>query len=395
MIQLISIFKKNIDQINLDDINDLKKQAVRESSLIEYKEADFLKPTRNDLKEKYWKLIKIISGFANNMGGLLILGIKEDSNSCADSITPLHQLKNDLINKLRGLTVSHTIPSISLRIKDIDTDPNNPDKYILVLKILEAPGPVMYVNSSDKDSYKYFFRYNEDTIPADHATVRLLFSKKSIEEKLNEYISSRDYGLKIGEEENVVSWISIPYQFPLETFTEINNTTISELRNLYKNLSTEKRFHALLGNGRSCHHGILFLHHLRPINLYSGFFEIQNNGYIEFKAKVKVDRGFLSEKYVIFEFDKFIEYLFYFYSSYDYFGDIKIIMSIKKHGTGFKLGITNIPGEYLYDNPNNFSPENKIHIERVVSVNSLDSETNRLDIIHDFKKELRTCFGID
>ena len=43
------------------------------------------------------------------MGGLIILGLKEDSNSCAESITPLYQSKTSLINKLRGLTVSHTI----------------------------------------------------------------------------------------------------------------------------------------------------------------------------------------------------------------------------------------------------------------------------------------------
>lgn len=79
----ISIFKKNIEHIDLTDIEDLINQKVQESSLIEYKEADFLKPSRNDLQQQFWKLIKKICGFANNMGGLLILGIKEDSNSCA------------------------------------------------------------------------------------------------------------------------------------------------------------------------------------------------------------------------------------------------------------------------------------------------------------------------
>jgi len=391
-VNFISIFKINIDQINLTDIKDLINQSVRESSLIEYKEADFILPSRGDLQNQFWKLIKIICGFANNMGGLLILGLKEDLNSCAESITRLSQAKSDLINKLRGLTVSHTIPIISLQINDIDTNPNNLDEYILVLKILEAPEPVMYINSSDSDSNKYFFRYNEDTIPADHATVRLLFSKKGIEDKLNRYIEMRGYGLKLGAEENVVCWISIPYQFPLETFTEINEVVISTLRRLYPRISVEDRFHGIFENGRYTHNGILFLFQNR--SLYNGFFEVNKNGYIEFKTFIEIENGFLNENYIIKDFDKFLEYLYNFYSSYDYFGDIKIILGLNKSDTQLKLGIKDITGQYLHDNPNNFSLENVIFIKRDFSIKDLDSETKRLKIFKDFKKSLHACFGL-
>ncbi len=389
----ISIFKKKIDQINLTDIEDLINQNVRESSLIEYKGADVIRPGRDDLQQKFWKLIQITCGFANNMGGLLILGIREDSNSCADGVTPLHQNKSDLINKLRGLTVSHTVPSISLQISDIDTNPDNLNEYILVLKIIEAPEPVMYINSSDNDSNKYFFRYNEDTIPADHATLRLLFSKKSIEEKLSKYLKSREYGLQLGEEENVVSWISIPYQFPLETFTVINGSVISTLRRLYPRMQIEHRFHAIFENGRYSHNGILFLHQ-NSRTLYYGFFEIKNNGYIEFKSYIALDQGFIQENYIIVDFEKFLEYLFNFYSSYGYFGDIKIILSIKKRDSQLKLGLRDITGVYPHNNNNNFSPENKIHMERVISIEDIESETNRSEIYINFKKELHACFGI-
>ncbi len=392
MVNFISIFKKNINQINLIDINDLINQNVRESPLIEFKESNFLNPSRGDLQQKFWKLIQIICGFANNMGGLLILGIREDSNSCADSITPLHQSKSNLVNRLRGLTVSHTIPTISLQIIDIDINPNNPNGYILVLKILEAPEPVMYINSSDCDSHKYFFRYNEDTIPADHATVRLLFSKKNIEEKLLKYMEGRNYGLKIGNEENVVCWISIPYQFPLETFTVIDHSTISTLRDFYPSPLFEDRFHAIFENGRYSHEGILFLHQNRT--LYYGFFEVNKNGYIEFKTVIKIDSGFLVESYILKDFDKFLEYLYNFYTAYNYFGDIKIILGVNKRDIPLKLGIKDITGEYLYNNPNNFSPENIIVIKRDVLIRDLDSEVKRLIIFEDFKKELHACFGL-
>ncbi len=391
--EYISIFKKKINNINLNDINELINQHVREFSLIEYKEADFLNPNRNDLQQKYWKLLRIICGFSNNLGGLLILGIKEDSNSCAESITPLYQNKSALINKLRGLTISHTTPSISLQIIDIDTNPNNLNEYILVLKLLEAPEPVMYINSSDSDSYKYFFRYNEDTIPADHATLRLLFSKKNIEEKLDNYIrKKRNYGLDLGEEINVVSWNSIPYQFPLETFTEINDSTISILRNLKTNVSRESRFHAILKNGRYSHDGILFFHQDR--SLYNGFYEIKRNGYIEFKTFIKKESGFLLESYLIKDFDEFLEYLYNYYTKYDYFGYINMNLSFKKEDKTLKLGIREISGEYLHNNPNNFCPDNVIFIRKDFLIKALDTETKRSAIFRSFKKDLHACFGI-
>lgn len=394
---IMSIFKKNIHDIDLKDINDLILQKVRESTILEYKEADFLKPIRTDLQKQYWKLIKRICGFANNSGGILILGMKEDSNSCASIITPLHQDHTILINKLRGLTVSHTIPSVSLNIQEINTNPNVPVNYILIIKIVESPEPVMYINSSDVDSNKYFFRYNEDTIPADHATIRLLFSKKNIEDKLNEYLEGRNYGLNYRSSENVVSWISIPFQFPLETFKEINNSTIAELKAFFDNPSHDSRFHGIHSNGRYSHNGILFFFLLssHEDSLYNGYFEIKNNGYIEFKACIHTEGLFLTESYIISDFYTFINYLYKFYSHYDYFGDIYIILSLKKTKEELKLGIKDFSGAIIHYTDNNFSLENQIHIKRVIAIKDLESEDSRLQISEEFKTDLYHCFGID
>ena len=394
---IISIFKKNIHDIELKDINDLILQKVRESTILEYKEADFLNPNREDLKKQYWKLIKRICGFANNNGGILILGMSEDSDSCASNVTPLLQDHTVLINKLRGLTISHTIPSVSVKIQEIYTNPSVPANYILILKTIESPEPVMYINSSDGDSNKYFFRYNEDTVPADHATIRLLFSKKNIEEKLIEYLESRNYGLNFRSSENVVSWISIPFQLPLETFTEINNSTIAELRALFDNPSRDNRFQGINSNGRYSHNGILFffLSSSHEDTLYNGYFEIKNNGYIEFKTGVHTDGIFIMKNYIINDFDKFINYLYKFYSHYDYFGDIYIILSLKKTKKELKLGIKDFTGAFIHDNSNNFSLENQIHIKRIVSIKDIESEDLRLKMSKEFKVELYHCFGID
>ena len=52
----MSIFKKNIHDIKLNDINDLILQKVRESTILEYKEADFLNTNRTDLQKQFGNL---------------------------------------------------------------------------------------------------------------------------------------------------------------------------------------------------------------------------------------------------------------------------------------------------------------------------------------------------
>ena len=372
-------------------------QNIRESPIIEFKEADFLNPNNSNLRQQYWKLIKRICGFANNLGGYLILGLSEDSNSYVNSITPLHQDRQELINRIRGLTVSHTIPAISIKIRDVNVDPNELDKFILIIQISESPEPVMYINSQDKDSNKYFFRYNEDTIAADHATVRLLFSKKNIEERLSHYLKSRNYGLTLRNCENVTSWISIPYQFPLETFDEINNATIRQLRVFFNNPNRHNRFYGIHANGRFSHKGVLFFYYpsYQELNLFNGYLEVNNNGYIEFKAEIKVNNSFLSENFIIQDFNNFISFLYNFYSHYEYFGDIKVILSIKKSRQDYKLGITDFQGAIIHATPNNFSLNNRIHIERVILVKELESENYQSQISEGFKIELHHCFGIE
>lgn len=381
----------------MEDITEFISQHVRESPIIEFKEADFLNPNNSNLQQQYWKLIKRICGFANNLGGYLILGLSEDSNSCVNSITPLHQDRQDLINKIRGLIVSHTIPAISIKSRDVNVNLNELDKYILVIQVSESPEPVMYINSQDKDSNKYFFRYNEDTIAADHATVRLLFSKKNVEETLSHYLEIRGYGLTLGSFENVVSWISIPYQFPLETFNEINNVTIRQLKTFFNNPNQHNRFYRIHNNGRFSYKGILFFYYPSNLrsNLYNGYFEVKNNGYIEFKAEIEVNDSSISESFIIQDFNNFISFLYNFYAQFEYFGDIKVIISIKKSRAEYMLGITDFQGSILHATANNFSLDNEIHIERVTSVKDLESDSYQSKLSEAFKNELHNCFGIE
>ena len=101
------------------------------------------------------------------------------------------------------------------------------------------------------------------------------------------------------------------------------------------------------------------------------------------------------ESAIISDFDKFITYLYKFYSYYDYFGDINIILSLKKANEELKLGITDFSGAIIHCTNNNFSLENKIHIKRVIAINDLESEDSRLQISEEFKTALYQCFGID
>ena len=70
------------------------------------------------------------------------------------------------------------------------------------------------------------------------------------------------------------------------------------------------------------------------------------------------------------------------------------MLSIKKASIDYKLGIKDITGHYIYDTSNNFSLENIIHIERIISIKDLELANSRERLYTEFKKELYACFGL-
>lgn len=64
------IFGKDLDKINIEDIEDLIRSKREEGQYLEYKSPEILRSPE--------KLSKTLSGFLNADGGILIIGVEEE-----------------------------------------------------------------------------------------------------------------------------------------------------------------------------------------------------------------------------------------------------------------------------------------------------------------------------
>ena len=119
----MSLFTKSIDEITFEDVEQFIvnwKEGVR----VEYKE-DF--PT---------SLPKSVSSFANTLGGVMVLGVKEDNQVQAHSIIGLAKVTG-IKEKVIDSSVNGIYPSVLPDVKVIDL-PADPSKVVVVIKISES-----------------------------------------------------------------------------------------------------------------------------------------------------------------------------------------------------------------------------------------------------------------
>ena len=144
-----SMFDKPIDEINSENIKNLKKNKIPESSVLEYKQD----------KIDDAKLIKEICGFANAQGGYLIFGIKEsDDEPPIPKSLPGISLKKFNIQRTEQVINTNIIPRLNVKIIP-PIRKGKTDRYIIVIRVPEGADKPYMSNKTDR----FYLRYNYET----------------------------------------------------------------------------------------------------------------------------------------------------------------------------------------------------------------------------------------
>ena len=83
----MSVFDKQLEQLNEDDLRQLQKEGVEEGVLLDYK-SDWIENK---------KLAKAVASFANTHGGHLVIGVAADKDRNVPVTVPATEAIEDLI----------------------------------------------------------------------------------------------------------------------------------------------------------------------------------------------------------------------------------------------------------------------------------------------------------
>ncbi|MHA1381469.1 MAG: AlbA family DNA-binding domain-containing protein [Candidatus Helarchaeota archaeon] len=161
-------FKKDIDQIIDQDIYDFISQRLEESKILEYKSVKVI-------DSNFGKITKTICGFANSEGGLLIIGVSEETQNSENYPKEITWYEGRMnIEAIENKIISYITPIIpDLKIKRVSNSKDE-KKRIFLIEVPKSNSNPHY----DNKNKNYFFRLNSQTLPMPHYLVEMAFNKR-------------------------------------------------------------------------------------------------------------------------------------------------------------------------------------------------------------------------
>jgi hypothetical protein len=167
------LFKKPLPQVEFSDIQKLQDGKIEESLILDYKK----EMISDD------KLIKHITAFSNTSGGFLVFGVEESGRGGYPKDIPGIEASVNM-ERLEQIIISNIRPKIGVQFSSKIDIPNS-DRIILIIRIPEGQNRPYY----DGRSYKYYKRYNFESMPMDEHEVELLYQKRFFgASKLTKYV---------------------------------------------------------------------------------------------------------------------------------------------------------------------------------------------------------------
>ena len=192
------MIQKRIDQIEVDDLQGLVENGVREGKSMEYKQQ---LPGATDADKK--EFLADISSFANASGGTVVFGVIEgrDANGKAsgvpESIAGLANVNADTeVRRLEQMIRDGLEPRIpGIGLKAIDGFPDGPVIVIQIPQSWAAPHMVAF-----KSSPRFFSRTSAGKSPLNVPEIRAAFiQSESLPQRIREFRSERLGLISAGE----------------------------------------------------------------------------------------------------------------------------------------------------------------------------------------------------
>ncbi len=265
------MMNKPLDKISLDDLSQLKVNAVTESKTIEYKKK---LPTNSDGDRK--EFLADISSFANASGGDLIFGITENGGVPQDIEGVDIENVDEEVGKYENLIRNGIEPRVTISTQSIKISEK---KHVLIFRIGKSwngPNRVVY-----KGHDKFYSRHSTGKYSLDTAELRIAFTfSQTLTEKITKFKTERIARLYEGE---------MPIQFckgakivlhliPLESF---NPNYYIDLKSIIESPRKLKPIYSSICDLRINLEGVLSYSRVQPDMAADSYVQLYRNGIFE------------------------------------------------------------------------------------------------------------------
>jgi hypothetical protein len=205
----MSVFDKQLEQLNEEDLYQLQKEGVEEGVLLDYK-SDWIENK---------KLAKAVASFANTHGGHLVIGVAADKDRNVPVDFPGLELVDGIKEKVGAVCRSRISPAPVFRMKLVHLS-DKPGRTVLVIEVPESPQPPHYVNGV------IYVRNGESSRPLEPLRnfflIEKLYEKRAFqEERLERFVAGRRVAHSFGKADYSLTLLtcpSLPWRSPLPMF---------------------------------------------------------------------------------------------------------------------------------------------------------------------------------
>jgi len=180
------MYFSDLYSITENDILNLIKNKISEQKTLEFKRQ---LPDKNKEDEKL-KILQSIVSFANTDGGIIIFGMKENSEGEASEIINIETTTDDDFLRLTSMVKDRISPRMNLPgLRELKID----NKKIYIMNIHSSFNKPHYVNGN----FVFYGRHNTGKYQLDISEIKTLFLKsKSVEEQFENFKINRIMKLK-------------------------------------------------------------------------------------------------------------------------------------------------------------------------------------------------------